>query len=391
MTLKKVILNLVLPIFLFSLFLTSCNNDEISRVDGVIENIDSLVTVKLYRLDFDKLVFLDSLIVKSKKPSFSFKLGKLEEPTFLHLSIEGKRKNVAVLLLESGEKVTLDVNLNDFMGYKVEGSEGSIKTQMLSIQLAKTKKSLDSLSTKINLAESTDDKERLLNEYNETLEKQRTFSTNFIWANPMSRANVMALYQQYDNNQYVFDRPEDTKLFKVVATQIIAMYPESGYAIGMQQDIKNQEKLLSGHNIKSLIENAESTLPEIALPNPNGEIIRLSSLKGKVILLDFWASSSQECLLENRELLEVYKQFNSKGFEVYQVSFDSEREPWMAAIESARLPWINVSELDPDGSIVAGYYNVTQIPANYLINRDFSIVGKNLYGKDLVAKLKEIL
>jgi peroxiredoxin len=177
----------------------------------------------------------------------------------------------------------------------------------------------------------------------------------------------------------------------VVATSIIATYPESGFAKGMQRDIKNQEKLLASHNLKRLIENAESTLPEIALPNPKGEIIRLSSLKGKVILLDFWASSSQECLLENRELLEVYKQFRSKGFEVYQVSFDIDREPWMAAIESARLPWINVSELDPEGSIVAGSYNVTQVPANYLIDRDYSIIGKNIFGKDLVVKLKEVL
>ncbi|HDP54945.1 MAG TPA: TlpA family protein disulfide reductase, partial [Bacteroidetes bacterium] len=196
---------------------------------------------------------------------------------------------------------------------------------------------------------------------------------------------------QYGENQYVFDRQEDIHLFKVVATSIVSMYPESSYAKGMLKDIENMEKIISTRNLALFLENAESSLPEIALPNANGDTIRLSSLKGKVILLDFWASYNQNSLLENRELLEVYKRFKSQGFEIYQVSFDFERESWLGAIQSAKLPWINVSELSREASIAAQNYNVTRIPANYLIDRNFDIVGKDLFGKDLVEMLKKTL
>jgi peroxiredoxin len=371
--------------------LGSCQKGNVSRINGTIQNIDSLVEVKVYRQSFDKSTLVESKKITPKKSKFSIKVGELVEPTFFHLHIEGKKQNVAVLLLEPGDKVTFNVDLKRFSDYEIEGSKESLRTQLLSRRLAQTIKSLDSISNLHAQAKSQDEKTELMAKYYETVEKQREFSTNFIWENPMSRANVMALYQKFGDEQYVFDRPEDTKLFKVVATSIIALYPESSYAIGMKNDIKNQEKLIATHNLQTLIQNAESTLPKIALPNPKGDIVRLSSLRGKVILLDFWASSSQASLLENRELLEVYKQFKNKGFEIYQVSFDVEKEPWLAAIESARLPWINVCELSPNGSTVAGSYNVTQIPSNYLIDKNFNIVGKNLYGKDLVTKLKEIL
>lgn len=388
----KLFYKLVFPIILISLIFSSCNKEEVSIVEGTIQNVDSLVVVKVFRQSFDKSELIDSMKVTAKKPRFSFKLGALNEPTFYHLYvIDGKKQNVAVLLLEPKEKVKMDIDLNSFSSYTVEGSRESLRTQMLSRRLAQTIKSLDSLKALHGKAASESEKAELMTKYSNTIEKQRDFSTKFIWENPMSRANVMALYQRFGDDQYVFDRPEDTELFKVVATSIIALYPESSYAIGMKNDIKNQERLLTSYTLQALVENAESTLPEIALPNPKGEIVRLSSLKGKVILLDFWASSSQANLLENRELLNVYKQFKSSGFEIYQVSFDVEREPWLAAIESAKLPWINVCELSTDGSSVAGFYNITQIPANYLIDKNFNIVGKNLYGKDLIAKLKDIL
>lgn len=386
----KILTKFLLPFFLFSLIFSSCQKGNISRINGSIQNIDSLVEVKIYRQSFDRSTLVESKKLTPNRSEFSFKVGELVEPTFFHLQVEGKKQNIAVLLLEPGDKVNLEIDLMKFSDYKVDGSKESLRTQLLSRRLAQTVRTLDSISNLHGKSESEAEKAELMAKYFETIENQREFSTNFIWENPMSRANVMALYQKFGENQYVFDRPEDTKLFKVVATSIIALYPESSYAIGMKNDIKNQEKLIATHNLQTLIQNAESTLPEIALPNPEGDIVRLSSLRGKVILLDFWASSSQASLLENRELLEVYKQFKNKGFEIYQVSFDIEKEPWLAAIESARLPWINVSELNPNGSAVAGSYNVTQIPSNYLIDKNFNIVGKNLYGNDLVEKLKEL-
>jgi peroxiredoxin len=380
-----------LLLFVLPLLLFGCQNENVSKIEGAISGIDSLAEISLYKQEFDKNILHKTIEVKSKKPTFSFKVDELLEPTFFQLHVNSGKNRVAVLLLEPGQSVKLDFDLNKFLNYTVEGSENSLKTQLLSKRIAQTVKSLDSLTVLRSKANSESRKQELLAEYYAVIEKQRAFSTDFIWDNPMSRANVMALYQQYGENQYVFDRQEDIHLFKVVATSIVSMYPESSYAKGMLKDIENMEKIISTRNLESFLENAESSIPEIALPNANGDTIRLSSLKGKVILLDFWASYNQNSLLENRELLEVYKRFKSQGFEIYQVSFDFERESWLGAIQSAKLPWINVSELSREASVAAQNYNVTRIPANYLIDRNFDIVGKDLFGKDLVEMLKKTL
>ena len=207
----------------------------------------------------------------------------------------------------------------------------------------------------------------------------------------MSRASVMALYQKINADRYVFERAEDVQLFKAVATSLIARYPESDYAKGMTRDIKNQEKIINSFKLQEIVRTATPSLPEIALPNPQGDTIKLSSLKGKVILLDFWASFNRDNLLENRALIDLYKNYNNMGFEIYQVSVDFEREAWLAAIESGPLPWINVCELNPNGSITPSLYNVSSLPANYLIDRNYDIVGKNIFGKDLEKKVKELL
>jgi peroxiredoxin len=378
-------------LFFVPVFIFACSSKDVSTIQGTIQGIDSIAEISLYKQEFDRNILHKTISVKAKKPTFNFKVDVLEEPTFFQLHVNSGKNGVVVLLIEPKESVTIDVDLNDFVNYELKGSESSLKIQTLSKRLAQTLKSLDSLSALRARANSVSHKQVLLNEYYQVIESQRAYSTKFIWDNPMSRANVMALYQQYGKDEFVFDRQEDIQLFKVVATSIVSRYPESSYAKGMLRDIKNMEKIVTNSKIQALIESAESSLPEIALPNPKGDTIKLSSLKGKVILLDFWASFNQNSLLENRELLEVYKRFKSQGLEIYQVSFDYERESWMAGIQSANLPWINVSELTKDVSIAAQNYNVTRIPANYLINRNFEIVGKDLFGKDLVQMISKTL
>lgn len=388
---KKTLLKLILPALTALMLASSCSTGDQSTIKGSVNNIDSLVEIKLFRQEFGRTVPLHSVKLTPKKSNFNFKVGKLEEPTFFQLHLEGKNKDVAILLLEPGEKATISIDINQFMDYSVEGANESFMTKALGIQLAKTIKTLDSLTNVLSKATSVTERVQINKEYQDVVDGQRDFSSKFIWENPISRASVMALYQQFGVDKYVFDRAEDIQLFKVVASSLIARYPESDYAKGMLRDIKNQEKVLSTARLQQLIRTAEQSLPEIALPNTKGDTIRLSSLKGKIILLDFWASYSQENLLENRHLIELYTRYKNKGFEIYQVSLDREREPWLAAIEYANLPWINVSELNPTGSKVIGLYNVTQIPANYLIDRKFDIIGKNLFGRDLENKLKEIL
>lgn len=378
-------------IALIACFLASSCSTNQSTISGTIDNIDSLVHLTILHQGFAKNEELKTVKLTPKKSTFKFKVGELTEPTFFQLRISEKRTSYLMLLLDPSEKVELNIDLKNVSDYVVSGSPESGRVKQLANRLSKTATSLDSLTRLINSSSTVNEKRMLNQRYESIIDKQRDYSAQFIWDSLMSRASVMALYQKVGSDRFVFDRAEDIQLFKAVATSLIAQYPESDYAKGMARDIKNQEKIIKSYELQEIVKNAESTLPEIALPNPVGDTIKLSSLKGKVILLDFWASFNQDNLLENRALIELYRKYNRQGFEIYQVSVDSNREAWMAAIESGPLPWVNVSELNPNGSFAATLYNVSSLPANYLINRNYDIVAKNIFGKDLEKKLKELL
>jgi peroxiredoxin len=381
----------LLSIALTTLFFVSCKKANHSTITVVVNNIDSIAEVKLFSQDFEKTTLVKEIKLSPKKTTYKFKVGELVEPTFFHLHVNEGRANVAVLLLEPKEQVSITIDNKAFLAYEVLGSLESKRTQRLLVELSRTVKSLDSLNTLYGRASTNAQRIELSSQYQSIVERYRDFSKSFIWENPMSRANVMALYQKFNDDLFVFDRSEDLQLFKVVGSSLIALYPESSYSKGILRDIKNQEKIITSYNLSSLIQQAESTLPEIALPNVYGDTIRLSSLKGKVILLDFWSSLNQANLLENRELFEIYGQFKGRGFEIFQVCLDLEKETWAAAVESSRLPWINVSPLTQGRNNVIGAYNITEIPANYLIDKNFNIIGKNVFGKELVDKIKQAL
>jgi peroxiredoxin len=152
--------------------------------------------------------------------------------------------------------------------------------------------------------------------------------------------------------------------------------------------------MISDYKTQVILQKAEKndgTLPSIALPDISGDTLTLKSLAGKYVLLSFWSSSNQNCIRQNLELKKVYEKYRSRGFEIYQVSFDNSREAWKRAVGYDELPWKNVIDEDFPNSAVAGNYNVTQLPANYLIGKDnTSILGKNLTPSQLQTKLQEL-
>lgn len=131
---------------------------------------------------------------------------------------------------------------------------------------------------------------------------------------------------------------------------------------------------------------------DIALPDREGKIQKLSDLKGKVVLLDFWASWCGPCRHENPNVVKAYKRFSSKGFTVFSVSLDNSKDKWLAAITKDGLEWENhVSDLKGWSSEGAALYQVRGIPATFLIDKNGKIVAKNLRGSALEAKLQELL
>jgi thiol-disulfide isomerase/thioredoxin len=144
--------------------------------------------------------------------------------------------------------------------------------------------------------------------------------------------------------------------------------------------------------------NLGNLAPEIAQPDPTGKIIPLSSLRGKLVLIDFWASWCGPCRFENPNVVNAYREYKDKkfkggkGFTIYSVSLDANAEAWKAGIAKDGLEWeSHVSDLQGWGSVPAATYGVSGIPTNVLINEKGIIIGKNLRGEDLHKALRQLV
>ncbi|NOT50795.1 MAG: TlpA family protein disulfide reductase [Chitinophagaceae bacterium] len=130
---------------------------------------------------------------------------------------------------------------------------------------------------------------------------------------------------------------------------------------------------------------------EIALPSAKGDTIKLSSLKGKVVLLDFWASWCGPCRTANKGLAKIYDKFRDKGFEIYSVSFDDNKEDWIKAIKQDKIKWLQVNEPGKWDAKTAVDWDIYALPTTFLIDKDGLLLAMDLEGKALEKALKDLL
>jgi thiol-disulfide isomerase/thioredoxin len=142
--------------------------------------------------------------------------------------------------------------------------------------------------------------------------------------------------------------------------------------------------------LEQITRNMPQTKLDPDLKNLSGKRVALSSIKGKYVLLAFWSAKSKDCITENLQLKEFYKLYNKKGFEIYQINLDESESDWKTAVQFDELPWISTREDDPLDPKNALLFNVKNLPANYLFDKEGNIIASNLHGKSLQLKLEQL-
>ena len=182
---------------------------------------------------------------------------------------------------------------------------------------------------------------------------------------------------------------DNLKIMKVIANAFELKYPRTSVSKSFRKQV---DELESAYIIFLNSNNGTREAPEISANNPDGKPIKLSDLRGKIVLIDFWASWCAPCRKENPTIVKLYEKYKDKDFTILSVSLDQDLINWRGAIKIDGLKWPNhVSDLKGWGSEVISSYNFNEIPHTVLVNKEGKIIGQDLRGIELEQKIAEII
>ncbi|TXE11076.1 AhpC/TSA family protein [Algoriphagus aquimarinus] len=363
-------MNVIVLLVLLSFF--SCeekqSKDGKVKISGTIENAREGAVV-LSQFTDSRPIVLDTLELDNKG-EFNYEVD-VNSPTFYELNFYGE-KLVRLALFKD------DVSLSyDFSNPESLVIEGSKDTQ----EMLKIEKLMEAYQTKVNQlneayykAMGENDTETIKQIQIDAMALESNQSTevkNVINSMGDSFASLAAIGLLNPKNEFQF--------MDSLVAKLDEKYPDTKTIIQLKQQLDDMRSLSMGQ-----------IAPEIELPNPAGETVKLSDLRGKYVMIDFWAAWCKPCREENPNVVKLYDEYKDKGFEIYGVSLDRTKEAWVEAIAEDGLTWTQVSDLQYFNSAAAELYQISAIPATYLIDPDGKIIGKDLRGPSLRAKLEEI-
>ncbi|MFP4557171.1 MAG: redoxin domain-containing protein [Bacteroidales bacterium] len=362
----------ILTIVTVAIMLLSCSSDNYT-INGEIENAtDQMVYLKTV-VD-EQLITIDSTMMEGGVFSFT---GEIEVPDLYAVDFELQEGRIVMFLDNSNVKIT--GNVDEIMASTVEGSDShnifdkfNTYQQEISKPLMDINLEFQSAAMEENLTPELE--EELREKYMEENKKVIEAVKEFVKENNQSVVAAYITLTQLANNLTVEELEGIVKEFP-------KSIQNSPYVIALNEKVDVDQKTAVGEKFMDFTQ-----------PDPDGNMITFSDYTGEnYVLLDFWAGWCTPCRRENPHLVEVYNDFNDKGFDIFGVSLDRTEKEWLEAIEDDKLAWTNVSDIKGWENEIAQMYGIQSIPANILISPEGDIVAKNLRAAELREKLNELL
>jgi thiol-disulfide isomerase/thioredoxin len=369
---SKLLGKLLLAMFTIS-FLSCSSKPEHGSIKGNLKNFK------------DAFVYLDEITTISAKTKDSSKVDAqgnftlkfdTKEPSFYRIRLA--ENNYILLIVNDKEQIEFSADANNLgKSGQVKGSPESAKLFEATHQLQSNAERLDSLNGVFQREQSNpalDSIKYVLQlAYNKMMNEEAIYIKSFVDNNSSSLA-CLAIIDKLSPDEYL-------EHYKKLDAGLSKNLPNNSYTKMFHDKVIELSRLSIG-----------TLAPEISLNTPDGKNIALSSLKGKVVLVDFWASWCRPCRAENPNVVRMYNTYKDKGFEIYSVSLDKDKEPWIKAINDDHLIWpSHVSDLGYWQSSVVKQYNISGIPFTCLLDKDGKIAAKGLRGEELEIKVKELL